>query len=517
MSAPSPVGWFDWTDEAFRKAQAEDKPVVLALHAEWCHGCHVMDQATYADPEIAELLNRDYVPIRVDTDRRPDIHERYTMGGWPTVAFLTPEGDLLGGTTYVPRDTMKRLLVQLKVGYAMHRGRLKEEIARRDEKIAQVLERSGSARASLSMEIFRKTVRGIVATFDPAYAGFGQAPKYPLVPSLRVVLQALQETQGPDFQEVLGRTLDAMGDRGLFDAVEGGFFHYSTNDLWTAPRFEKIGEDNAGLISLYLDASVVMGREKYADRARRTLEWARARLWDEALGVFGGSQRADEEYYLLPPDRRARRAAPPVDRTVYTPTVAAFVSAHLRAAEVLGEAEWAQRGLRALEFLSRRCVTDQGVAHYHDGAPRVFELLRDPVALAGALLDAHEFTGDPRFLEEASRIMDAVPGRFWREDEEGLGDRAPAPGDRGDLARPRKQIHENALAALQFARLWRIAGREEHRRWAERILLGFPDFLDGYGHTTAEYAIAADWMVRPPVEVGPDARREYVPRRVVRR
>lgn len=517
MNAPSPVRWFDWTDEAFRKAQAEDKPVVLALHAEWCHGCHVMDASTYGDPEIAEILNRDYVPIRVDTERRPDIHERYTMGGWPTVAFLTPEGDLLGGTTFVPRDTMKRLLVQLKVGYGMHRSRLKEEIARRDEKIAQVLERPGATLGALSMEVFRKTLRGIVATFDPAHAGFGQAPKYPLVASLRVVLQALQETQGPDFQEVLGRTLDAMGDRGLFDAVEGGFFHYSTNDLWTAPRFEKIGEDNAGLASLYLDASLVMGRDTYAARARRTLEWARATLWDEALGVFWGSQRADEEYYLLPPERRARRAPPPVDRTVFTPTVAALASAHLRATEVLGEPEWAERGLRALEFLRRELVTAEGVAHYHDGRPCVFGLLRDPVALAGALLDARDFTGERRFLEEAAVLMDAVPGRFWMEAEGGLGDRAPAPGDRGELARPRKQIHENALAALQFARLWRVAGREEHRRWAERILLSFPDFLDGYGHATAEYAIAADWMVRPPTEVGPDGRREYVPRRVVRR
>jgi uncharacterized protein YyaL (SSP411 family) len=103
------------------------------------------------------------------------------------------------------------------------------------------------------------------------------------------------------------------------------------------------------------------------------------------------------------------------------------------------------------------------------------------------------------------------------EAEGGLGDRAPAAGDRGELARPRKQIHENALAALQFARLWRVAGREEHRRWAERILLSFPDFLDGYGHATAEYAIAADWMVRPPSGVGPEGRREYLPRRVVRR
>src|SRR5262245_43056037 len=192
-----------------------------------------MDETTYGDAEVAGLLNQGYVAVRVDTDRRPDINERYNMGGWPTTAFLTPRGDLLGGTTFVPRDQMKQLLVQLKVGYQRERHRLKDEISRRDEKIAQVLERAPAGVPALTIEIFRKTVRGIVATFDTLHGGFGNAPKFPLVASLRVVLQALYETQGPDFQQVILRTLDAMGDRGMFDSVAGGFFHYVTNDVWS--------------------------------------------------------------------------------------------------------------------------------------------------------------------------------------------------------------------------------------------------------------------------------------------
>ncbi len=515
---PVKVKWFEWSDEAFQKARAEDKLVVLALSAPWCHGCRVMDRETYADDEVAALLNRDYVPVYVDTDRRPDVNERYNVGGWPCTTFLTPSGEMLGGWTFMGRDDMKRTLVQLKLGYATHREKIAEEIARRDEKIARVLERPPAPLASLTMEVFRKTVRGIVATFDPVHAGFGKAPKFPLVPSLRVVLQALHETQGPDFDQVFRRTLDAMGDRGMFDGRAGGFFHYVTNDVWSAPRFEKMAEDNAALLGLYLDASLVAGEDKYAARALQTLEWAQAALLDPGRGVFGGSQAADEEYYMLSPEERAKRAEPPVDRTVYLPATAAMASAFLRAAEVLGDEGWASAALRGLDWCLAEMVTDRGVAHVHDGEPRVFGLLRAPVSLASALLDAYDHAGEARHLEAAGRLAGELTGRFWFEAEKGLADREVGPSDCGEMARPRKQIHENSVAAQTFARLWRITGDEEHRRRAERLLLSFPDFLDGYGHATAEYALAADWLVRPPNEVtrAPGALRGYVPRRVVR-
>src|SRR6185503_10812689 len=147
------VRWFDWSEEAFRKARSEDKPIVMDLTAPWSHGCRVMDAQVYADPEIAALLNRDYVPLRVDCDRRPDINDRFNLGGWPTTAFLTPNGELLGGATFVPRDQMKQLLVQLKVGYAANRHRIAEEISRRDQKIREALEPQYSGVAQLTMEI----------------------------------------------------------------------------------------------------------------------------------------------------------------------------------------------------------------------------------------------------------------------------------------------------------------------------------------------------------------------------
>jgi hypothetical protein len=509
------VRWFDWSDEPFRKARTEDKPVVLDLTVSWSHGCRVMDQTTYGDDEVAGLLNRDYVPVRVDCDRRPDINDRYNLGGWPTTAFLTPEAELLGGSTYVARDQMMQLLVRLRVSYQDKRQSISEEIARRDEKIAEMLNPQLHGAPPLSMEIFRKTVRGIVATFDQLHGGFGAAPKFPLVPSLRVILQALHETQGPDFRHIVTKTLDAMGDRGMYDSEQGGFFHYVTNDVWTAPRFEKLCEENGALIRLYVDASLVTGKEKYLVKALHAIKWARGKLLDPERGLFFGSQAADDDYYGAAPEERAKRTPPPVDRTVFIPASVTMAGAFLRASQVTGSDELSALALRGLDWILKECVRAEGVAHYHDGAPRVFILARDPIVLGNGLLDAYDHTGDKKYLSAAESMMEDVLRRFWSDSLKGIADRAVDALDRGDLARSRRNMPETAVAAENFARLWHHTGAGRHRRCAEKLILSYPDLLDGYGHPTAEYALAADWLVRPAEEVQ-GALRPFTPRRVVR-
>jgi hypothetical protein len=512
-----PVRWYEWGEEAFLKARSEDKPILLSIGAAWCHWCRVMDETSYRDPVVVEHLNRDYVPVRIDSDRRPDVNDRYNTEGWPTTAFLTPSGHLLGSMTFLPADQLRQVLLQLKTGYQANREKIAGEIARRDGKFAEALQQDYGRLKQLSVEIFRKTVRGIVAHFDPIHGGFGQAPKFPFPASLRVLLQALRETGGNDFEAVLVRTLDAMGDRGMYDAVEGGFFRYARNDTWSTPQFEKMGEDNAALIRLYLDASLVTGREKYRDRAVHALGWVRARLADRSRGVFFGSESGDEKYYLLAGSARESAGRPVLDTTVYTTVSAPMAATFLRAAEVLGDASLADQALRGLDFLLRECVTPEGVAHYYDGAPRLFTLARDRAALGSALLDAWEHTGDRRWLEAADTVTVPLVSRFWWAEQEGIADRAVGAAELGEVARPRKNMAENAQAAENLARLAFHLGNDDHRGWAERILLGFPDFLDDYGHYTAEYAMAADRLVRPPNEAGPDGLRDYQPRRVVRR
>src|SRR5207249_3856698 len=162
----------------------------------------------------------------------------------------------------------------------------------------------------------------------------------------------------------------------------------------------------------------------------------------------------------------AGRPAPSVDRTVFTNASAAMASAFLRAAQVLEMPEMAEIALRGLDWLLKECATAEGVAHYHDGKPQLAVLVRDPIALASALLDAFDHTGDRRRLEAAEGMTEALPKRFWCGPQKALADRAVDALDRGELAKLKVNLHENALAADNFARLWRITGKEEHRAWA---------------------------------------------------
>ena len=295
-----------------------------------------------------------------------------------------------------------------------------------------------------------------------------------------------------------------------------------TNDTWAIPRFEKMGEDNSGLITLYLDASLVTGEEKYRAKALHAAAWVRARLSDPDRGVFYGSQASDSDYYMTPVDDRKRREPPPVDRTIFTPISSALASTFLRVTQVTGDPEPAALALRGLDFLSEHSIREGWVAHYydgydgkHDGEPRVFDLAHAPIALARALLDAFDHTGESRYLERAGTMMENVSRRFWSKEQNGLVDRASASGEIGELARPRKLFGENALAAGNFARLWRLTGDGGHRGESERILKGYPDLMDEYGLVSAEYALSADWLVQEPVIT--KNVRDYAPRRIVNR
>src|SRR5204862_5375399 len=161
---------------------------------------------------------------------------------------------------------------------------------------------------------------------------------------------------------------------------------------------------------------------------------------------------------------RAKRVAPPVDRTVFVPASAAMATTFLRAAQVTGAPVMAETALRGLDWLLRECVRDGAVAHYHDGQPRLFVLARDPIALAGALLDAYDHTGAKNYLEAAETMIEDVLRRFWSDAERGIVDRAVDAVDRGDLGKPKKNMPENASAAETFARLFRITGEDRHKR-----------------------------------------------------
>lgn len=523
------VHWNDWTAETFARAQREDKVVLLSLSATWCSGCRVMDRTTFADEEVAGLINEHFIPVRVDSDRRPDINDRYNMGGWPSTVFLTPDGNIIWGATYIPPNDMRQLLLQFKTGYQRYKQKILEEIRARDEKTRKFEIAVTRGKAELNIELFRRTVNGIILTFDPVYGGFGRAPKFPMVASTEVMMQAFYETGGEDFLQVIVKTLDAMGDLGIYDHDEGGFFRYAAEENWSAPHYEKILEDNAHLVRLYLDASVLLNMQRYRDKAKHALSYLMRHLADHERGVFYASQAADEDYYTLPPEQRRARPSPPIDRTVFCNWNAEMAQTLLKAWAVLGDESYRDLALRCIRFLASTMWMGDTVYHAFDQKPAEGGLLRDYVGLLRALLAAFEATGEADWLQRAETLASLMGRLFWSPIDQGLVDRIPGPDDVGELKDVRKDIVENAWASDCLARVSVYTGKGEFRERAVQIMSGFPDYLGQYGHFTAQYALCLDRLIRPPVEIDlvldrstaseamkRTALAAYLPRRIVR-
>jgi uncharacterized protein YyaL (SSP411 family) len=218
------IHWLPWGESAFAQAKEQVKPVLLAISAVWCHWCHVMDETSYSDPAVIEQINSRFVPVRVDNDQRPDVNARYNMGGWPTTALLTPEGEVLYGGTYIPPDAMRQVLARVDGFYSQPDNRL--EIAK------QVLEmkaaRAARARTPAGGELDAHTGGNVFAmlssAFDEEYGGFGTDQKFPHVSGLHFLLDNYARTHDGRAQTIVQRSLHAMAGGGMYDKIEGGFF-----------------------------------------------------------------------------------------------------------------------------------------------------------------------------------------------------------------------------------------------------------------------------------------------------
>ena len=324
----SEIAWHNWSKEAFDEARSTGRPILLSISAVWCHWCHVMDETTYSHPSVIEIINRDYVPVRVDNDVRPDINQRYNMGGWPTTAFLTASGDILTGATYLPPDQMASALVRV-AGY--YRGNQAEIASRVLEARKQAA--SGVARSAgeLDSRLVDEILEAVKNAYDPDYGGFGGAPKFPQADAIVLLLEQSALRADDDLRRMAVHTLEKMTGGGTYDHVEGGFFRYSTTQDWSVPHFEKMLEDHAGLVSaLSLGgmSSVLETTTGYLDRVLRNGD----------TGLYAGSQDADERYYALDAGGRAGEQAPYVDRRVYSSWNAALAVAYLDARNDRAEA-----------------------------------------------------------------------------------------------------------------------------------------------------------------------------------
>ncbi|HEX7087673.1 MAG TPA: thioredoxin domain-containing protein [Vicinamibacterales bacterium] len=439
--AHNPVDWYPWGEEAFARARAEDKPIFLSIGYSTCHWCHVMERESFEDPVIAEVLNREFVPVKVDREERPDIDRVYMTfvqattgsGGWPMSVWLTPDLKPFFGGTYFPPDNrfnrpgFMEVLQAVSRAWRNERQRIEQSA---DAVVASLREAATSAPGGGTIagpDALTLGVAGFAQQFDRRHGGFGTAPKFPRPSELLFLLREHARTGDAVPREIALYTLQAMALGGMRDHVGGGFHRYSVDAEWRVPHFEKMLYDQAQLVVACLEAAQASGNRFYADVAEDTLRYV-AREMTHPGGGFYSAEDADS----VPPEAAQAGSGQPhkVEGAFYT-----WRAQELR--DLLGD-DYAV-------FAARYGIEEQGNAPF------------DPQG---------EFTG--KNLLYTARSLDEVASQTERtrdEVDEALA-RARMTLFRSRLERPRPHLDDKILAAWNglmigaFARAARVLRAE---------------------------------------------------------
>ena len=300
-----PIQWHEWGEDAFAAARRDNKPILLDIGAVWCHWCHVMDRESYDDPEVAQIVNDNYIAVKVDRDERPDIDSRYQVavsaltgqGGWPLTAFLTPDGrPFYGGTYFPPKDgygrpSFKRVLLSIAQAYREKHGDVIEQASMVESAIARAESYAGGGKVSAT--VIDAIVESAHKMFDETNGGFGGAPKFPHPAALDLLMEQYTRTGDEALRHIFVHTLQKMARGGVYDQLAGGFHRYSVDERWIVPHFEKMSYDNSELLKNYVHAYQATGDEFFADVARDMIRWIDEWLSDRAHAGFYASQDAD--------------------------------------------------------------------------------------------------------------------------------------------------------------------------------------------------------------------------------
>ncbi len=494
------VRWRPWGSDAFQEAAQHDKPIFLLITSSWSQWCHIMDETTLSEPSIIAILNRDYIPVRVDSDLRPDINQRYNQNGWPSVALLTPEGEVLWGGTYVPPSRMIYYLGFIRRYYSEHRQEIRKQLnALQEQRASQplpTLQRglrllSPEERAALA-EIPAEAGQVLRDLYDADYGGFTihSHLKFPHPEALELLIILARNQRQPDALEMVCNSLEQMRDGGLWDDGDGGFFRYSAASDWSMPHTEKMLDENAAMLRLVLLTAQETGEQQWCDLAHRQVHYINAHLWQPGLGVFSGSQSADEEYYEPGPTSRAQRQSPQIDTTIYTSWNARMISSYLLASQVLQEPSLETMAVRALDWLCEHMIHPNGcMYHYYlNGRAELPGQLADQIWMTRALLDAYQLHPRKMYLESAIALMHFTCQELLDEDR-GLFDDYPISSlAQGRLTQREQPLIENALAAECLLRMSAYSKRHNLRETGLLVLSACMEKYRRAGIQGATYA-----------------------------
>src|SRR3954469_8086323 len=528
----NPVDWHPWGEEALARARDEDRPILLSIGYSACHWCHVMERESFEDDETARLMNDRFVAIKLDREERPDLDAIYMEacqamtghGGWPLNVFLTPEQVPFYAGTYFPPEPRGGMpsWTQVLDAVAEAWGERAPEIRSGGEKIAQRLQGGALLQPSddpMNPAALDEAVERLRGSYDPAYGGFGGAPKFPPASAIEFLLRR-SET------DMTSHTLRGMASGGMYDQVGGGFARYSVDPQWLVPHFEKMLYDNALLARAYLHGFLVTGDELFRTVTTETLDWAlremrapeggfysaldadsegeegRFYVWslaelaelvgEEAANWFGASRggnfegsniltRGEGAPSALPEwrerlyEERSKRVWPGLDDKRLGSWNALMISALAEAGAVLDRDDYLEAAATAAHFVLTDMRDSEGrlLRTWKDGQGKLNAYLEDHAFLVEALLTLYESTFDPRWFDAARELADTMIERFADEENGGFFETS---SDHERLVARRKDPEDspipagNSSAAYGLLRLAALTGEHEYERRGVSVL-----------------------------------------------
>jgi uncharacterized protein YyaL (SSP411 family) len=503
----NPVDWHPWGEEAFERARAEDKPLLVSIGYSACHWCHVMERESFEDPQTAALMNELFVPVKVDREERPDVDAIYMdavqamtgHGGWPLNAFVAPTGVPFYAGTYFPPEPRHGMPSwrDVLVGVANAWSEQRSEIEEQSQRVLPRLQGAASLppqEGDIDPALLDRAVANLREGYDPAHGGFQrQAPKFPAASTIEFLLRRGE-------REMALHTLRAMASGGMYDQVGGGFARYSVDPHWVIPHFEKMLYDNALLARAYLHGWQVSDEEFFKRICTETLDWALREMRQEE-GGFASALDADSEgvegkFYVWTPeqvrevlgeelgaiaiehfgmtdagnfegannpvratpdpperdeirrrlyDARAERVWPGLDDKRVTSWNALMISALADAGAVLARSDYVDAAVACAEFLTTTMRDENGrlLRTFNRGQAKIPAYLEDHAYLLEALLTLYEATFDPRWFGEARGLADEILERFHDPEHGGFFSTA-ADQDPNLIAR-RKDLEDNPI------------------------------------------------------------------------
>jgi len=536
--ADNPVNWQPWDEATLEAARETDRPIFLSVGYSACHWCHVMEEESFADGEVAELLNEQFVPIKVDREERPDVDSVYMTvcqlvtgrGGWPLSAFLTPDGRPFYVGTYFPRDPKQGMPGFLdlceRVADSWNDPDQREEMENRADQWTAAAEDelegtptdADEPREPPDAGFLDSAASSALRAADREYGGFGSSgPKFPNPGRLHLLLRAHDRTGREEYREVVEETLTAMADGGMYDHLGGGFHRYATDRSWTVPHFEKMLYDQATLAPAYLAGYRMTGEERYADVARETFAFVEREMRHDAGGFFSTldaqsedpetGEREEGAFFVWTPEEVDEAIEDGLDADLFRERFGVTPSGNFEdgwtvltlsePVESLAESH----GLDESEVRSRLDHAVEQARTYRETRPRP---ARDEKVLAGwnGLMISAFAEGalalDPDLATTAERALSFVRERLWDEDDERLT-RRWKDGD----AKVTGYLEDYAFLGRGALDLYGVTGDVEHLAFAMELARTITEeFWDAEERTLYFTPESGESLVARPQELG---------------